>query len=370
MFTLRKLPRRKCGASIIGASILGGSALLGTAATVATNKSNQSYGEAQSGAQRVWSTNERLATQAYNTSERLATQAYNSPQNQVMMLRQAGLNPSALGNAVSFQGSQPQSSSAGSGGISPMGTMQVPNIPQLISSGSDLVNALAKHDETKASLPLLGEQVKYYIQKTFGEQVNNDILKLDKQLKQSTLPANVKSAFENLAKLEFDKVVSQNLGEKYRNESDLLKAQEQVEQVMKNLKGQELVQAQYLTSEWHRINNAMINLQKAQTRQANTQSQANVANARFANSQAFEKEMSNEIKKATQPYDIDNALYNADVITFLQQSSDKEQLFQQLSRDIKLSSAYKNSSNKQKIDATIENLRKLLGVSIGISAHN
>lgn len=94
------------------------------------------------------------------------------------------------------------------------------------------------------------------------------------------------------------------------------------------------------------------------------------SSARFADAQAFEKELSNEISKATQPYDIDNAIYNADVIQFMQQSSQKQELFQNLARQIRLSKAYKDHKNKVALDAAIENVRKILGIDVGASVHN
>ena len=53
------------GATVLGAAILGGSALIGTGATIAMNKSNQSYGADQSASSRAWGTNERIAELQY-----------------------------------------------------------------------------------------------------------------------------------------------------------------------------------------------------------------------------------------------------------------------------------------------------------------
>lgn len=295
MFTLEKVPKRKCGVETMALGVLGGSSVLGTLGTFATNKSNQMYGASESNAARTWSTNERLAAQEYNTQERLATQEYNSPVNQMKMMRAAGLNPQALGQGVSFVGAQPQSSSPASAPMSGIGTSQVPNIPQLISSGSELVNALTKSKETEASLPLLGEQVKYYIQKTFGEQINNDLMQLEKKFKESTLPANIKSKFEELAKLEFEKVVAQQTGEKFKSENELIKTQNDVEKVIQNLKGEELIQAKYLTENWHRINNAMINLQKSQTAENYASAESHKADAALTRWQESFNRSNNDI---------------------------------------------------------------------------
>lgn len=280
---------------VIGASILGGSALVGTAATALTNKSNQNFGAAESEKARQWSTNERLATQQYNTSEReaaqqyntserLATQSYNDPRNQMMLMRAAGANPSAMANGVSFVGAQPQhsqgaSSSPGSSSTPSIGTAQVPNIPQLISSGSDLVNALAKNKETEASLPLINQQVEYYLKQTYGQQLTNDLMELEKTLKQSTLPASIKKLFEEVAKLQFEKVVAQNLGKKYENEAVLAKAQESLAKATEKLTVEQAIQAQFITSHQQQSFDSMLRLQ-------NSQSASNYASANEANTRA------------------------------------------------------------------------------------
>lgn len=278
------------GATVLGAGIIAGASLAGTAATVATNQSNQSFGAGQSAAARQWSTNERLASQEYNTSERLAAQEYNTSErlaaqeynsipNQAMQFRSAGLNPNALANAVSFQGASPghsqgASSFPGSTGLSGIGTAQVPNIPQLISSGADLVNALAKNSETKATLPLINEQVKNYMLKNFGQETTNSILDLEKQLMSATLPVKIKQEFELLAKLGFDKMVSEQLGKKFEQENVLMKQQEKINDLIHGLKGQELIQAQYLTERWNEIQDSIIGLNKAKT----SESRASAAN--------------------------------------------------------------------------------------------
>lgn len=373
MFTLDKIPKRCCGAAVIGASILGGSALIGTGASVLTNKSNQRYGESQSAASRAWGTNERIAAQQYNTSERLATQEYNDPRNQAMMFRAAGLNPSAISQGVRFEGSVPQSSAPGSaGGISPMGSNQVPNIPQLISSGSDLVNALAKHKETDASLPLIGEEVKYYVQKTYGEQLSNDLMKIEKEFKQSTLPASIKKAHEEVAKLEFEKIATEKQGKVFEQESKLKEAQTRLADMQTKLTGEQAIQSHYLTDNWHRITESMLQLQKSQQVSNYAQANASNASARDLYASAEGKELLNNISRATNLYDIDNALFNADTLVMLQQSDKKQELWQQLQRDIKKSSAYKNSDYQKRIDASLEKLRQILGinVSVGASASN
>lgn len=291
MFTLDKIPKRCCGAEVIGAAILGGSALIGTGASLLTNKSNQSYGAEQSAASRAWGTNERIAAQQYNTQERLATQEYNDPANQAMMMRAGGLNPSAISQGVRFVGSTSQSSSPGSaGGISPMGSNQVPNIPQLISSGSDLVNALAKHKETEASLPLIGEEVKYYVQKTYGEQLSNDLMKIEKEFKQSTLPTSIKKVHEEVAKLEFEKIATEKQGKVFEQEAKLKEAQTRLADMQAKLTGEQAIQSHYLTDNWHRITNSMLQLQKSQ-------SVANYAQANASNASAYKQYAEGDYQK-------------------------------------------------------------------------
>lgn len=348
------------GAEIIGASILGGASLFGTAATMATNDSNQDFSADQSEEARKWSTNERLAAQEYNTKERLATQEYNSVANQAMQYRAGGLNPNALGNAVSFHASNPQSSAPASAPMSGIGTAQVPNIPQLISSGADLVNALAKHSETKATLPLINEQVKNYMLQNFGQETTNKILDLEKQLKQATLPVEIKTKFEELAKLGFDKMVSEQQGKKFEQETKLLKQQEDINELLKGLKGQELIQAQYLTQRWNEIQDSVIALNKAKATEAK-------ANASFTHEQTVMQSLENNIKKATNLYDIDNAIYNADVLQLLTQSETKERAWKQLQEAIWNSNFAKNAEQAAKIETALKRLANIVGLNTSVS---
>lgn len=269
----------------MGATLIGLAGLGAVGATLATNKSNQSYGAEQSEESRKWSTNERLASQEYNTqeriaaqeyntSERLATQEYNSIGNQVGQFRSAGLNPNVLNNAVGFQGATPQhstgaTSSPGSASLSGIGTSQVPNIPQLISSGADLVNALSKRQETQATVPLLNEQVQNWILKNAGQETLNDLMSLEKTLKESTLPNDIKKSFEELAKLGFEKVVAQQLGKKYESESELTKVEKKVQEQVEKLTGENAIVANYVRMNWHRQFNSMLKLQSAQANEAN-----------------------------------------------------------------------------------------------------
>lgn len=350
---------------VLGAGILGGSTLIGTAATVATNKSNQNFGAAESEKARQWSTNERLAAQQYNTSEREAAQAYstsereavqayNDPRNQMKLLRAAGLNPSALGSGVSFVGAQPQhsqgqSSSPGSSSTPAIGTSLVPNIPQLISSGSDLVNALAKSKQTEASLPLINQQVEYYLKKTYGEQLTNDLMELEKQLRTSTLPADIKRQFEEVAKLQFEKVVAQNLGKKYENEAALVKAQESLAKATEKLTGEQAIQAQFITSHQKQSFDSMMKLQKSQTasnyasaNQANTQADVNKQIERF-------KRVEANIKESGEVDEINT--YLADL---KKQGALSEKDYEEALRQIRILNNLKGNNFLRKLDESLE----------------
>ena len=96
---------------------------------------------------------------------------------------------------------------------------------------------------------------------------------------------------------------------------------------------------------------------------------ASYAHARELNASAEGKELLNNISRATNLVDIDNALFNADTLVMLQQSVNKQELWQQLQRDIKNSSAYKNSENQKRFDASLEKLRKILGINFSVGAH-
>lgn len=363
-------PQRKQGAEIIGASILGGAGVFGTLMQSDINSKNLDYGAWQSEEQRNWATNERFASQMFNRNERLQTQEWNKPTHMAQMYRAAGLNPSVSSSTMASAASSPMSSSpVGSSAAAP-GNSVVPNIPQLISSGADLVQALAKNTETKANLPLVNQQIEYLLQKTYGEEKANELKDLSVAFEKASMPVKVKQEFEKLSSLIIQNGVAIKQGKVFDAEVDLKKSQERLNDMLKNLKGEELVTAQFYNNRLQDIYDADMALKGAQTREANAKAVESGASARSHNASADAQELLNNVSRATNLYDIDNAIYNADTIQLLLQSNNKEELFQQLSRNIKNSSGYKNSQNRIRVDAALENLRKILGINVSVGVSN
>lgn len=262
-------PQRKCGAEIIGASILGGAGIFGSLMQSDINDDNLAYGAWQSEEQRNWATNERFASQMFNRNERLQTQEWNKPTHMAQMYRAAGLNPSVNSSTMASAASSPMSSSPVGASAAAPGNSVVPNIPQLISSGADLVQALAKNTETKANLPLVNQQVEYLLQKTYGEEKANELKDLSIAFEKSSMPAKVKQEFEKLSSLIIQNGVAVKQGKVFDADVALKKSQERLNDMMKNLHGEELVKAQFFNGRLQDIYNADMSLKGAQTREAN-----------------------------------------------------------------------------------------------------
>lgn len=364
-------PLYKCGAdSIIGGSILGASGIFGSLMQSDINDRNLAYGAWQSEEQRNWATNERLAAQMFNRNERLQTQQWNTPTHMAQMYRAAGLNPSVNSSSMASASSSPVSSTPVGASSAAPGNSVVPNVPQLIASGADLVQALAKNTETQANLPLVNQQVQYLLQKTYGEEKANELKDLSVAFEKASMPSKVKQEFEKLSSLIIQNGVAIKQGKVFDADVALKESQERLNDMLKNLHGEELVKAQFFNNRLQDIYDADMALKGSQTREANAKAVESGASARSLNASAEAQELLNNVSRATNLFDIDNAIYNSDTIALLQQSNNKEELFQQLARNIKNSSGYKNSQNRIRVDASLENLRKILGINVNVGISN
>lgn len=228
----------------IADGVSAGAGLLGTMVGIRSNSYNAHLQEEQNALNRQWSTNERLAAQQYNTQERLATQDWNNPVHMAQMYRAAGVNPQISGSTMASAASSPQSSSVGSasGGISPVNAF---NIPQLISSGADLVNAFNNAGVGKANIELMSEQAKYVIEQKLGQQIANDLQSLERDFRHAELPARITKSFEELANLRVQKSLALKQGKVFDEEAKLKQVETAVQRAIEKLKGEELVKAQF-----------------------------------------------------------------------------------------------------------------------------
>lgn len=325
--------------------------------------------------------------QGYNLQSMAKQAEYNSPVYQAQELRKANINPQVyFGSQSSFSGSSALSGgapSAGSGsvpgapsgsmpgsvgGLSPVG-YQPPNlqIGQILKDFADARKSMA---QTKTEDLMRDPMYKEVMSKVKNQELVNQYQELANFVFNETKNLKVQRAFIELSKAEKDCILADdqhtlNVAEKRYKESlvSLNRAAESLQGTQAMLFGLKVENFDKDFQSELAVRRSEVVRNKAQAYESN-------ASARFANSQAFERELSNEISKATQPYDIDNAIYNADVLQFMQQSSSKEELFQQLARQIKLSKAYRDTNNKVRLDATIENVRKILGINVGASVHN
>lgn len=380
------------GAELIVGSALGGLGLIGSAISTSEanstarseNAQNRAYSAYEAEKQRQWSTNERLAAQAYNTSEREAAQRYQTASvgqnvmNSIAAMRAAGVNANVLGSSAinsGATGSPAGSSSPASGAAASYGTginPQIMQIPQLMQGSAGFINALSKNTETRANLPLIDANVKLALEKMYGQQKANELQELYVKFEKANLPTKIKKSMEEYVALTLQNGNAVRQGRVFEKQEELTAAQKRVQDMIAKLKGAEAIQAQFYADRVADIYDADMKLKGAQANAANASANASNASARDLNATAEGKELLNNISRATNLLDIDNALFNADTLVLLQQSDNKEALWQQLQRDIKKSSAYKNSENQKRIDASLEKLRQILGinVSVGASASN
>lgn len=373
------------GAEIIGSALTGGTNLIGDLIGIRKssynahlqeeqNALNREFNAQEAEKQRAWSTNERLAAQQYSTQERLAAQDYQTKsvatniRNAYSAMRGVGVNPAVFGQGVMASGSSSspaQSSPAGgasasfNGGISPV----VANMPQLLTGAADLMNAFTNSGVGDANIKLMDANARLALQKMYGEEKANALKDLEIELQRSSLPAKIKSAFQDLAKLnvEIDFLHEQvyNTSEDTQlkklqksltqAEEALTKQREKTESMMTRLKGFEASQAKVTLDNLDSLLKSDIELKRSQSRDNNASAET--------------KELSNNISRATNLTDIENALFNSSTLEMLKQSTDKEKLYQELEMQVKRSKVYKNSDTAKKVDAALSKLRDQLGIT-------
>lgn len=358
----------------IGSAFIGGMFnMIGANQTNSLNRAmfnaNMNFQEKQADLNRTFQNDQRLAQNGWNELMFDRQNQWNSPSNQVQLLRDAGINPSAVyaGASASPVGSTsaPSAVSGGSGAMPSavsVPQMQNPfsafaNISQVIK---DLADASKSGAETKRLNSLLPQEVENYILKNKDLEYSNQLKSYDAYVAKNIKDARVRSAWQELTNLQLKAMNTQS-------ESDLNKAKAASERL-----------GQLLTDEDVNLRKSQVvemgirnrNLQRAfdsQFEVAKSEQAKNYAYARDLSASAEGKELLNNVSRATNLYDIDNALYRADTIDLLRNSVDKEKAYQELVKSVKLSSAYKNSDVKLKVDVALENLAKIIGLNTSVS---
>lgn len=284
---------------------------------------------------------------------------YLSPKAQLENVAEAGLMPSSLfGNHSPINvGGQMVSPTAPSYGLD-VGTQSLGEVAQL------LVGA-AQAKKAGVEIPNIEEDTRSKVLGNERQEFENMLLQkygLQKSAAELALAEqNVK-----LAMAQTDVSVQEKAVKEWTAAKE--KAMSEVNEVNRAILQKELDNKDIELNIRNRQGEANIGLTKSQSNAANASAVASMASARELNASAEGKELLNNISRATNLTDIDNAIFNSGTLQLMQQSNDKEKLYQDLVRNIKISSAYKNSDNKQKVDAALQNFGQMLGIPIAVIA--
>lgn len=297
------------GAEVGAAAITGGSNILGAGANIYMNKKNldaqreenqkdRDFNASEADKSRVYSTNERIAQQLYNTSERqaaqqyqtgerLATQQYNSPSEQASRLRVAGINPAVYfsGAGGSSQASTPMSSAGASSSVPSAAqasfsgglNTQIPNMPQLLTGASELINALTNADVGKANIDLINANTKIALESVFTQQQITQAMKLQNQLNEANLPHATKKLIAEVGALNAQIQMTKEQTEKTKLEQRLTKVQTKLAKQQAKLTGFEAVTAGILTKKAGRLFESQIESNLAGAEQSRTGAAKNEA---------------------------------------------------------------------------------------------
>lgn len=284
---------------------------------------------------------------------------YLSPKAQLENVAEAGLMPSSqFGNHSPVSvGGQMVSPTAPSYGID-VGTQSLGEVAQL------LVGA-AQAKKAGVEVPNIEEDTRTKVLNNQRQEFENMLMQkygLQKSAADLALAEqNVKLALAQTDVSVQDKAVKEWTVAKE-------KAMSEVNETQRDILRKELANKDIELDIRNRQGEANIGLTKSQSNAANASAEQSRAAARDLTASAEGKELLNNISRATNLTDIDNAIFNSSTLQLMQQSNEKEKLYQELVRNVKISSAYKNSDNKQKVDAALQNFGQMLGIPIAVIA--
>lgn len=309
-----------------------------------------------------------LNMEAWNQQFSTTTQ-YNDPAQVVKRYMGAGINPASAFDKNTVGISSASQMNPVSGFPAPNRTQQLPNSAQYMSSIAQLMSAVSGANLSDAQANAINEKLFKELRSMDDahewQELTNTLLQAYGDKKAS---AEVQLALQQVQKAASeahlaDEQALTEAKKRLNYECDIaLKALE------KDLSGFKLKTAKIDLEYYRRYKEAELDNIYADSQEKKTHSVSNLANARELNATAEGKELSNNISRATNLLDIDNALYSSDTLTFLSQANDKEVAFQTLCKEVKKSSVYKNSDNAQKVDASLEKFGQLLGIPVAVIA--
>lgn len=286
---------------------------------------------------------------------------YNSPRNQARLMQQGGFSPAALFGQNGSSIAQMQSPSVGSHSFAPITPDSLMNP---FSSVAQALQSLSQANKNVAELPLIQAN----IQKLFSEaNLNDSYSALNKftdkmnQIYGSQLKrGEVREKFAHANQLSAQAELFAIQGETEKARKLLAQSQSAYYDSMKGLTDEQVLQAK-METQYHvaRI--------RSEIEGNRAQALAHREQANLSHEQSVMQSLENNIKKATNSSDIFNALFNADVITVLQQSNNREEIWQELQRNLIASKAYKEGDFSKHIETVLERLAKIVGIKTSVT---
>lgn len=374
--------------------VAGGSKAIETASNIRSTSYQVHAQEEQNALNRAWQTEEAEKARQFNTSERLASQdwqrqmmdvqnAYNAPTAQASRLRAAGINPqvafsgqAATSVSAPSGSSQPASSPVPSpvGGLSPYGAQPVDlQIPNLINGVASMIQSTAAAKKANVETGYLESAIPDMLrglkQDADLKEIATGMQNIDSELKRLTLPANVRKAYEEASKLHWDALISKMTTGKIVDERALLQSQVSLNKALETLNGnQAKIFALDVASYFKRLDSTL-GLQSSQSNAANASAEESRANAAVLKEEKRIRAVMASIKEDTQVAEADalfRDLASKGVISD-KQKADADAELRRLEKVIK---SYDKSDRKVVVDAAIENLMRILGLSTSVSVHN
>lgn len=286
---------------------------------------------------------------------------YNSPRNQARLMQQGGFSPAALFGQNGSSVAQMHTPSVGSHSFAPVTPESLMNP---FSSVAQALQSLSQADKNVAELPLIQAN----IQKLFSEANLNDSYtalnqftdKMNKIYGSQMKRAEIREKFAHANQLSAQAELFAIQGETEKARKLLAESQSAYYDSMKGLTDEQTIHAKQETL-YHvaRI--------RSEIEGNRAQAAAHREQASLSHEQSVMQNLENNIKKATNLYDIDNALFNADVITMLQQANNKEEIWQELQRTLIGSEAYKNDDIAKQVETVLERLAKIVGIKTSVN---
>lgn len=374
--------------------VAGASKAIETASNIRSTSYQVHAQEEQNALNRAWQTEEAEKARQFNTSERVAAQdwqrqmmdvqnAYNAPTAQASRLRAAGINPQV---AFSGQGASSVSASAGSsqpatspvpspvGGLSPFGVQPVDlQIPNLINGVASMIQSTAAAKKANVETGYLESAIPDMLRglKTDADlkEIAASMNRIDAEFKRFTLPANVQKAYNDASKSYWDALISKITTGKIENEIEVLKSQRDLNKALETLDTNQGKILALDIANYGRKLNSILELQGAQTNAANASAEESRANAAVLKEEKRIRAVMASIKEDTQVAEAD-ALFRDLASKGAISDKQKADADAELRRLEKVIKAYDKSDRMVRVDASIENLMRILGLSTSVSVHN